>query len=160
MNTLTGDSSGRKAGFLGGYTDGRAEIDALDPHADRYYRQAHNDERHILNIVQAGRIQVTKLTVVEDTGECRGGTYVEHTDATTQFIEAKFGLGENAAVTLRTGGAAIVIGRKASNAMDVSSRPTTSVWISAGPWRASEGSPVRTAVSRGGVAVACVAPSS
>ena len=63
-------------------------------------------------IVQAGRVQIAKLRVIEDTGEYRGGKYAPHPDATTHFVEAKFELGENAAATLHKGDAVIVVGRE------------------------------------------------
>src|ERR1700710_166583 len=47
MNTLNEDSDEYRAGYLTGYTDRQAEIDALNDLADRYYRQAYNDERRI-----------------------------------------------------------------------------------------------------------------
>ncbi|RFA11786.1 hypothetical protein B7R22_17805 [Subtercola boreus] len=63
-------------------------------------------------VVQAGRVKITKLRVIEDTGEYRGGKYLLHPDATTHFVEAKFELGENTAATLRKGDAVIVVGRE------------------------------------------------
>jgi len=63
-------------------------------------------------VVPAGSINITKLRVIENTGEYRGGKYVEHPDATTHFVEAKFELGENAAATLHKGDAVIVAGRE------------------------------------------------
>ena len=53
--------------------------------------------------------------IIENTGEYRGGKYVEHPDATTHFVEAKFELGENAAATLHKGDAVIVVGREHTN---------------------------------------------
>ncbi|RFA17722.1 single-stranded DNA-binding protein, partial [Subtercola boreus] len=60
--------------------------------------------------VQAGRVQIVKLRVVQDTGEYRQGGWVAHDDATTHFVEAKFQLGENILATLHKGDAVIVVG--------------------------------------------------
>jgi single-strand DNA-binding protein len=65
-----------------------------------------------VDVVQAGSIAITKFRVIENTGEYRGGKYIEHPDATTHFIEAKFELGENAAATLHKGDGVIVVGRE------------------------------------------------
>ncbi|WP_161580452.1 single-stranded DNA-binding protein [Subtercola vilae] len=65
-----------------------------------------------VEVVKAGSIDIAKLRVIESTGEYRGGKYVEHPDATTPFVEAKFELGENVAATLHKGDAVIVIGRE------------------------------------------------
>jgi single-strand DNA-binding protein len=61
-------------------------------------------------VVQAGSISITKLRVIENTGEYRQGKWTPHPDATTHFVEAKFELGENAAATLHKGDPVIVIG--------------------------------------------------
>ncbi|AWB88122.1 single-stranded DNA-binding protein [Mycetocola zhujimingii] len=63
-------------------------------------------------VVQAGNIQITKLRVIENTGEYRQGKWHAHPDATTHFVEAKFELGENAAATLHKGDPVIVVGRE------------------------------------------------
>lgn len=60
-------------------------------------------------IVQAGSISITKLRVIENTGEYRQGRWTPHPDATTHFVEAKFELGENTAATFHKGDPAIVI---------------------------------------------------
>lgn len=65
-----------------------------------------------VEVVKAGTINITKFRVIENTGEYRGGKYVEHSDPTTHFVEAKFELGENAAATLHKGDAVIVVGRE------------------------------------------------
>jgi single-strand DNA-binding protein len=65
-----------------------------------------------VDVVKAGSINITKFRVIENTGEYRGGKYIEHPDATTHFIEAKFELGENAAATLHKGDPVIVVGRE------------------------------------------------
>ncbi|WP_440711735.1 single-stranded DNA-binding protein [Herbiconiux sp. YIM B11900] len=65
-----------------------------------------------VEVVKAGSINITKLRVIEHTGEYRGGKYVEHPDAATHFVEAKFELGENTAATLHRGGTVIVVGRE------------------------------------------------
>jgi single-strand DNA-binding protein len=63
-------------------------------------------------IVRAGSITITKLRVIENTGEYRQGTYIEHPDPTTHFVEAKFELGENTAATLHKGDPVIVVGEE------------------------------------------------
>lgn len=63
-------------------------------------------------VVKAGNIQITKLRVIENTGEYRQGKWQAHPDATTHFVEAKFELGENVAATLHKGDAVIVVGRE------------------------------------------------
>lgn len=67
-----------------------------------------------VEVVQAGSISIsiTKFRVIENTGEYRAGKYVEHSEPTTHFVEAKFELGENAAATLHKGDAVIVVGRE------------------------------------------------
>ena len=62
----------------------------------------------------AGSIQITKLRVVENTGEMRKGEWYTHPNSTTHFVEAKFSLGENAAATLHSGDAVIVVGDERS----------------------------------------------
>jgi len=61
-------------------------------------------------IVEAGQINITKFRVIENTGEYRKGQWVADAAATTHYVEAKFDLGEHAAVTLKKGSAAIVYG--------------------------------------------------
>ncbi|MEO7015107.1 MAG: single-stranded DNA-binding protein [Leifsonia sp.] len=68
-----------------------------------------------VEVVKAGSINITKFRLIENTGEYRGGKFVEHPDATTHFVEAKFELGENAAATLHKGDAVIVVGREHTN---------------------------------------------
>jgi single-strand DNA-binding protein len=63
-------------------------------------------------VVPAGKITITKFRVIDNTGEYRGGTWVEHDNATTHFVEARFELGDNTAVSLHKGDAVIVIGRE------------------------------------------------
>lgn len=63
-------------------------------------------------VVQAGTIQITKLRVIENTGEYRQGKWQTHPDATTHFVEAKFELGENVAATLHKGDPVIVVGHE------------------------------------------------
>jgi single-strand DNA-binding protein len=63
-------------------------------------------------VVQAGSIQITKLRVIENTGECRHGKWQAHDTPTTHFVEARFELGENAAASLHKGDAVIVTGRE------------------------------------------------
>lgn len=63
-------------------------------------------------VVQAGSIQITKLRVIENTGEYRQGKWQAHPEATTHFVEAKFELGANSATTLHKGDAVIIVGRE------------------------------------------------
>ena len=63
-------------------------------------------------VVQAGSIQITKLRVIENTGEYRQGKWQAHDTPTTHFVEARFELGQNAAASLRRGDAVIIIGRE------------------------------------------------
>ena len=61
-------------------------------------------------VVQAGTIKITKMRVIENTGEYRQGKWLGHPDATTHFVEARFELGENTAATLHKGDPVIVVG--------------------------------------------------
>ena len=63
-------------------------------------------------VVQADSIQITKLRVIENTGEYRQGKWQAYPDATTHFVEAKFELGENTAATLHKGDAVVIGGRE------------------------------------------------
>jgi single-strand DNA-binding protein len=63
-------------------------------------------------VVPAGTITITKLRVIENTGEYRKGEWQEHDHATTHFVQARFELGDNAAATLHKGDAVIVVGRE------------------------------------------------
>lgn len=69
-------------------------------------------------VVQAGKISITKFRVIENTGEYRDGKFQEHDTPTTHFVEAKFELGDNAAASLRKGDAVIVTGREHSTSWD------------------------------------------
>ncbi len=69
-------------------------------------------------VVQAGKVSITKFRVVENTGEYRDGKFVEHDTPTTHFVEAKFELGGNAAESLRKGDEVIVIGYEHSNSWE------------------------------------------
>src|SRR3954447_24231972 len=51
-------------------------------------------------VVKAGPVSITKLRVIENTGEYRGGKFVAHYPPTSHFVEARFELGENAAASL------------------------------------------------------------
>jgi single-strand DNA-binding protein len=66
-------------------------------------------------VVQAGTIKITKMRVIENTGEYRQGKWLTHPDATTHFVEAKFELGENTAATLHKGDPVIVFGDEHSS---------------------------------------------
>jgi len=61
-------------------------------------------------VQQAGRIQITKLTVLENTYEYRGDERIEGQQPLAHYVEAKFELGANAASSLHKGDAVIVIG--------------------------------------------------
>jgi single-strand DNA-binding protein len=63
-------------------------------------------------IVQAGTTTITKLRILENTGEYRAGTWTEHENPTSHFVEAKFELGEHAAESLNRGDPVIVVGRE------------------------------------------------
>lgn len=69
-------------------------------------------------VVQAGNISITKLRVIENTGEYRGGKFVAHDTPTSHFVEARFELGVNAAASLHKGDAVIVVGKEHSNSWD------------------------------------------
>ncbi|PPH55776.1 single-stranded DNA-binding protein [Rathayibacter sp. AY1E1] len=60
--------------------------------------------------VQAGRVQIVKLRVIENTGEYRAGEWTPHKAPTTHFVEAKFELGDHVLASLRKGDAVIVVG--------------------------------------------------
>ena len=61
-------------------------------------------------VVQAGSINITRLRIIENTGEYRQGKLFAHADSTTHFVEAKFELGENTAATLHKGDPVVVVG--------------------------------------------------
>ncbi|MGC5225126.1 single-stranded DNA-binding protein [Micromonospora sp. DT81.3] len=69
-------------------------------------------------VVQAGSIQITKLRVIENTGEYRQGKWQAHPDPTTHFVEARFELGENAAASLHKGDPVIIVGREHTNSWE------------------------------------------
>ncbi|MCU1419849.1 MAG: hypothetical protein JWR57_1018 [Mycetocola sp.] len=69
-------------------------------------------------VVQAGSIQITKLRVIENTGEYRAGKWHAHDNPTTHFVEAKFELGENVARSLHKGDPVIVVGREHTSSWD------------------------------------------
>lgn len=69
-------------------------------------------------VVQAGNVSITKLRVIENTGEYRGGKFVAHDTPTSHFVEARFELGENAAASLHKGDAVIVVGKEHSNSWE------------------------------------------
>jgi single-strand DNA-binding protein len=66
-------------------------------------------------VVTVGSIRITKMRVIENTGEYRNGTWLPHTAATTHFVEAKFELGENAAATFHQYDPVIVYGEEHTN---------------------------------------------
>jgi len=61
-------------------------------------------------VQQAGRVQITKFTVLENTYEYRGDERIEGHKPLAHDVEAKFELGANAASSLRKGDAVIVVG--------------------------------------------------
>ncbi|MCZ4069090.1 single-stranded DNA-binding protein [Microbacterium sp. NPDC006705] len=61
-------------------------------------------------VQQAGRIQITKFTVLENTYEYRGEERIEGHQPLAHYVEAKFELGANAASSLHKGDAVIVVG--------------------------------------------------
>ncbi|NNH03578.1 hypothetical protein HLA99_06895 [Microbacterium ulmi] len=61
---------------------------------------------------QAGRVSITKFTVLENTAEYRGTERVEGLKPLAHAVEAKFELGAGAAASLRKGDAVIVIGHE------------------------------------------------
>lgn len=63
-------------------------------------------------VVQAGSTTITKLRILENTGEYRAGTWTEHENPTSHFVEAKFELGEHVAESLNRGDPVIVVGRE------------------------------------------------
>ena len=69
-------------------------------------------------VVKAGSVSITKLRVIENTGEYRGGKFVAHDTPTSHFVEARFELGENAAASLHKGDAVIVVGKEHSNSWE------------------------------------------
>ncbi|MFV0434306.1 MAG: single-stranded DNA-binding protein [Leucobacter sp.] len=68
--------------------------------------------------VQAGKVTIVKFRVIENTGEYRGGKFVEHDTPTTHFVEAKFELGQNTMATVRSGDKVIVTGNEYTNSWD------------------------------------------
>lgn len=66
----------------------------------------------------AGRISITKFTVLENTYEYRGDERIEGKQPLAHYIEAKFELGENAAVSLHKGDAVIVVGHERDASFD------------------------------------------
>lgn len=63
-------------------------------------------------VVQAGNVQITKIRVIENTGEYRRGGYIAHETPTTHFVSARFELGDSVAASLHKGDAVIVVGRE------------------------------------------------
>ncbi len=69
-------------------------------------------------VVKAGSIEITKLRVIENTGEYRNGKFVAHETPTAHFVEARFELGQNVAATLHKGDAVIVVGKEHTNSWE------------------------------------------
>ena len=89
-------------------------------------------------VVQAGSINITRLRIIENTGEYRQGKWQAHPDTTTHFVEAKFELGENTAATLHKGDLVVVVGDEHTSSCGAkepsspvgSSTPARSPWTS------------------------------
>lgn len=63
-------------------------------------------------VQQAGRVAITKFTVLENTAEYRGDQRVEGLKPLNHSVEAKFELGQGAAASLHKGDAVIVVGHE------------------------------------------------
>lgn len=63
-------------------------------------------------VQQAGRVSITKFTVLENTAEYRGDQRVEGLKPLSHSVEAKFELGAGAAASLHKGDAVIVVGHE------------------------------------------------
>jgi single-stranded DNA-binding protein len=73
--------------------------------------------------VQAGRVQIVKFRVLENTGEYRNGAWVEHPTPTTHHVEAKFELGANALASLHTGDSVLVVGYEVTRTWEKEGKP-------------------------------------
>jgi single-stranded DNA-binding protein len=73
--------------------------------------------------VQAGRVQIVKFRVLENTGEYRNGAWVEHPTPTTHHVEAKFELGANALASLHTGDSVLVVGYEVTRTWETNGKP-------------------------------------
>jgi len=69
-------------------------------------------------VQQAGRIKITKFTVLENTYEYRGDERIGGKAPIAHNVEAKFELGENAASSLRKGHPVIVVGQERDASFD------------------------------------------
>lgn len=63
-------------------------------------------------VQQAGKVNITKFTVLENTAEYRGDQRVEGLKPLSHSVEAKFELGQGAAASLHKGDAVIVVGHE------------------------------------------------
>lgn len=63
-------------------------------------------------VQQAGRVSITKFTVLENTVEYRGDQRVEGLKPLSHSVESKFELGAGAAASLHKGDAVIVVGHE------------------------------------------------
>ena len=63
-------------------------------------------------VIPAGKITITRFTVLENTAEYRGSERIEGHRPLAHTIEARFELGDNAASSLHKGDAVIVIGQE------------------------------------------------
>jgi single-stranded DNA-binding protein len=73
--------------------------------------------------VQAGRVQIVKFRVLENTGEYRNGTWTEHPTPTTHHVEAKFELGANVLASLHTGDSVLVVGYEVTRTWEKEGKP-------------------------------------
>lgn len=70
------------------------------------------------DVQQAGRVQIVKLTVLENTATYRGEERVPGHKPLRHDVEAKFELGENAAASLHKGDAVVVVGQERDASFD------------------------------------------
>jgi len=73
--------------------------------------------------VQAGRVQIVKFRVLENTGEYRNGTWIEHKTPTTHHVEAKFELGAHVLASLHTGDSVLVVGYEVTRTWETNGKP-------------------------------------
>jgi single-stranded DNA-binding protein len=73
--------------------------------------------------IQAGRVQIVKFRVLENTGEYRNGTWIEHKTPTTHHVEAKFELGAHVLASLHAGDSVLVVGYEVTRTWESEGRP-------------------------------------
>lgn len=69
-------------------------------------------------VQQAGRVQIVKLTVLENTATRRGDEWVPGHKPLRHDVEAKFELGENVAASLHKGDAVVIVGAERDASFD------------------------------------------